>query len=64
MQLHDTIMGKRLIEKINRSLPEIAKQLKRIADSLEHIENSFTSNDEKESISNIISHVPVDENSF
>lgn len=36
MQLHETVMGKRLIE---HTLPEIAKQLKRIADSLEKLES-------------------------
>ena len=35
MNLHDTIMGKELVEKGNKYLPVIAKQLKRIADALE-----------------------------
>ncbi len=35
MQLHETIMGKRLIE---HTLPEILNQLKRIANSLEKLE--------------------------
>lgn len=34
IQLHETIMGKRLIE---GTLPDIADQLKRIADSLEKL---------------------------
>lgn len=32
-ELHETIMGRKLIE---YTLPEIAEQLKRIADALEH----------------------------
>lgn len=35
MELHETIMGKRLIE---HTLPEILNQLKRIANSLEKLE--------------------------
>lgn len=33
LQLHETVMGRKLIE---HTLPEIAEQLKRIADSLEN----------------------------
>lgn len=35
MELHETIMGRRLIE---HTLPEILNQLKRIANSLEKLE--------------------------
>ena len=36
-ELHNTVMGKRLIE---HTLPEIAKQLERIADALENSNQS------------------------
>ena len=43
-ELHNTIMGKRLIE---HTLPEIARQLSRIADSLEN--KQVTSSDQVKS---------------
>ena len=45
-ELHETRMGKTLID---HTFPKIAKQLERIADTLEYIENSFTHNNGKDS---------------
>jgi hypothetical protein len=54
-ELHNTIMGKRLIE---YTLPEIAKQLGRIADSLETKKFSETM---ISSLDSLAKHYPNDE---
>lgn len=50
-QLHETLMGRKLIE---GTLPEIAKQLERIADALEKKEESFID------VSKLIKTIPND----
>jgi hypothetical protein len=58
MELHQTIMGKRLIES---TLPDIAHQLKRIADSLEKLtENKSVSANVGESLHMMTSFPMVD----
>jgi len=50
-ELHETLMGRKLIE---GTLPEIARQLQRIADSLERKEESFID------VSELIKNTPND----
>lgn len=50
-ELHETLMGRKLIE---GTLPEIAKQLERIADALEKKEESFID------VSKLIKTIPND----
>jgi len=50
-ELHETLMGRKLIE---GTLPEIARQLERIADSLEKKEESFID------VSELIKNTPND----
>ena len=51
--LHNTVMGKRLIES---TFPEIAHQLKRIADSMENKDASL-----KNSLINLVRQEPNDQ---
>lgn len=50
-ELHESLMGRKLIE---GTLPEIARQLERIADSLEKKEESFID------VSELIKNTPND----
>jgi hypothetical protein len=50
-ELHETLMGRKLIES---TLPEIARQLERIANSLEKKEESFID------VSELIKNTPND----
>ena len=52
-ELHNTVMGKRLIE---HTLPEIAHQLKRIADSMENTDSVL-----KNSLTNLVKQQPNDQ---
>ena len=54
-ELHNTVMGKRLIE---HTLPEIAKQLERIANKLEQPKFSDSM---MSSLSSFAKHYPSDE---
>jgi hypothetical protein len=51
-ELHETMMGRKLIE---GTLPEIARQLKRIADALEKKEETFID------VSGLIETIPNDQ---
>lgn len=51
-ELHETLMGRKLIE---GTLPEIARQLKRIADALEKKEETFID------VSGLIETIPNDQ---
>ena len=51
IQLHETIMGRRLIE---GTLPDIAEQLKRIADSLEKLLEKQNVDPNKDEVEKII----------
>lgn len=50
-ELHETLMGRKLIES---TLPNIAKQLERIANSLEEKKESFSD------VIELIKHIPND----